>query len=73
VRELVATFIKYPSYFDHVEGQGDIKETAPIVSSEVVPANSGLIWSMNMSSIEEVAEADQGVFDKIIQSFRFLD
>jgi len=71
--QIVCAYIQFPSYYDHIKGEGDVKEKTPAIFRKVAFENDGMIWEIGMMSIEEVAEADEEIFNHILETFRILD
>jgi hypothetical protein len=61
------------SYTPGESHESDLKEPTLLINRTVYFDYKGLIWEINMISIEKVAEADEPIWEHLIETFKILD
>ena len=61
------------SYTPGESHESDLKEPTLLINRTVYFDYKGLIWEINMISIEKVAEADEPIWEHLIVTFKILD
>ena len=61
------------SYTPGESHESDLKEPTLLINRRVYFDYEGLVWEIMMISIEKVAEADEPIWEHLIETFKILD